>query len=217
MYRHNEDEYERESQRRIQERTEYLTNSAAIPTPMEAYALWLAVWEKQGNKPAKSFSDTYHVPYVTILDGAFKNSVMTYETAKSAGIPDELISRNMNYNYENFAARDWTPTRGGYNIPAGYGSYALKLFILPDVVEQSLASATNDWRDGWEWGHTNVFILVSDANGPGGFRAETNSRNTPSFSRDIVDMARSMSISSIAKLLHERKALSTNNVERELV
>lgn len=182
-------------------RREYLENSAAVPTPMEAMALWVAVWEAQTGKRVNKGKHNFSAPTVTILDGTYKGSTMGYDYAKAVNIPEEYILHNEELSYDNFAHKDWTPTVGGCLIPEGYGSMALSLFILPDAVDQPLIEARYDWRKGWEWGHTKVYILVRDETTSTGFRAETNDTSLY-FAKDVVELAHKSTVLKLMELFH---------------
>ena len=121
-------------------RTRYLRNSKAVRTSKETYALWASVWERQGGSEIVSYSDFYHTPRVTILDGALKGSVMSYEAALKAGVPEELIEVDSLENGYSSSWDDWMPTTAASNIPKGYGANALSLFILPELVGESYSN-----------------------------------------------------------------------------
>jgi hypothetical protein len=196
-----------------EDRLAYLTDSAAVPTPLEAMALWVAVWEAQGGKTVEPYNHDYNQPQVTILDGMFKGSTMSYESAKSMGIPDDMIDTASEVNYASLGQRHWTPARTDVQVPAGYGSCGLELFMVVDETTE-LRAATNDNRRGWEWGHTRVFTLSYNGRR---FVADTNEDYTIRMARDVVELARTASIDSLAaRLLPKQKPAVMDNFRKAL-
>jgi hypothetical protein len=185
-----------------EDRLAYLTDTAAVPTPLEAMALWVAVWEGQGGAKVEPYDHNYSQPQVTVLEGAFKGSTMSYDFAKSAGIPDDMLDMSSEVNYASLGQKHWTPTSADVQIPAGYGSLSLTLFMVVDDTTE-LRAATHDSRRGWEWGHTEVFTLSYNGKR---FVADTNQNYTIRMARDVVELARTESINSLAaRLLPKQK------------
>lgn len=195
------------------DRTRFLRDTAAVPTHPVALALWVAVWEAQTGKRVTGFGRSYVRETVTVKDGLFAGASMGKDDAAKAGIPASSTTPNEMFSYDNFSWRHWTPTAGGYQIPAGYGSMALDLLILPDMVDQPLTPATTDRRPGWAWGHTNVMVLKKDRRGPGGYSAEWTSDVPPRIPQDILNYARSMSVKEIVQnhkaLLNGKESVTT--------
>lgn len=176
-------------------RLAYLKDTAAIPTPMEAYALWVSVYEAQGGI-VKSYDSNYN---------SFGNVISSDPEVKAK-----------NFDYASLAWNRWTPTKGNVPIPAGFGSQRLQLFILPDVVDQPLRKAENkrtpgrpDDRPGWEWGHTAVYIL--ERTEEGGLRATTNQRSVTTYS-DVDQYRRGKSV---AELMGAFRKIQSNNESLE--
>ena len=48
-----------------------------------------------------------------------------------------------------------------YVIPTGYGALSLDL-VMFDISPSQLVPTSLDRRDGWEWGHTNVYTMNTD-------------------------------------------------------
>jgi hypothetical protein len=198
-------EFEREMDERKDARTRYLAGTEAIVTPLAAMALWVAIWEAQTGKQVRSYDGSYRAETVTILEGTFKGAIMDYEGAKNMGISESDMRKHVSPSYDQLGWNHWMPTVSGYGIPEGYGSAALQLLVLPDVVDQPLTPATNDRRDGWEWGHTAVYVLAK-GKGPHGFVASSNN-NFLGFSKDVVKLARSTSIRELIALLSATNVL----------
>jgi hypothetical protein len=180
-----------------QARLDYLTDTAAIPTPAAALALWVAVWEAQGGKVYFDNSD-YNTVMVTIMDGPLKGSVMSRQNAQKMGIPENLMKTDEVPSYDNFGWTHWTPTRQDADIPEGYGAGALNLFYIVNDSTPKLTMATYDHRKGWEWGHTNVYTLAHDGTK---FVADTNQDDSITVPRDVFQMARTETIDSLAARL----------------
>jgi len=196
-----------------QDRLDYLTDTAAVPTPLEAMALWVAVWEAQGGSKVEAYDHSYNQPQVTVLEGTFKGSTMSYDFAKSAGIPDDMLDMSSEVNYASLGQSHWTPTRADVQIPAGYGSLSLSLFMVVDDTTE-LHAATYDNRRGWEWGHTEVFTLAYNGKR---FVADTNQDYTIRMARDVVELARTMSINSLAAgLLPKQEPTVTDKFRQAL-
>lgn len=153
-----------EPNRSFKNRTKYLKDAEAVPTPMEVYALWLSVYESQGNK----------IPESKIPLGAY-NSLGNV-------ISDDEELKEKRITHKSIAWKRWTPTKGGTPIPPGYGSAHLEILVLSDLVDQPLDKTTNDKRPGWEYGHSIVYVLRHDPSSPSGYRAETNSSRIKTFS-----------------------------------
>lgn len=155
-----EQDAKKREQRRNQQhrdREEYLSDSGAVPTPLEAHALWVAVWIKQGGKVERATWD--------------------------------------------YSSHDkFTPTKSGAWIPEGYGSGALNLLVLSDVVDQPLHAATSDHRPGWEWGHSEVKTLSHDENG--NLVATTNKRRESVYvEKNVYDYLRGKSMPELVERL----------------
>jgi hypothetical protein len=173
----------RRGDRMKEDRAAFLASTKAVPTPMEAYALWLAVYESQGGKVSRETYDSNFTSKSRVF-GADNTIQGAGGDIRDGKVPD----------YESLAWNRWSPTRPGAAIPAGYGSTALEVFLLPDVVPQSVVKATNDHRQGWEWGHTKVYALVKDSSTPTGLRAWTNESRAVSDYEDTRAYRRSRSI-----------------------
>ena len=178
--------------RMFEDRANYLKNSAAVPTPMEAQALWLAVYEAQGGRVREPYDFDYNQKAIVFGDNNTMNG------------PEGERFDPSNIAYEDIAWKRWTPTRGGNPIPEGYGSGSLSLLVLPDAVDQNLsATRKNDNREGWEYGHTKVYILKRDKDAPYGFRAETNDWKPPTY-RDIEAYRKGKSIPELIEALGKK-------------
>lgn len=175
----------RDSKRQKRERAEYLQGSEAVPTPMEAYALWLTVWEDQQGRNGKKISHVGDYPY--------ENKARVFGEDNTVQGDGESIKDGIKLEYNSLGWKRWTPTNGNERIPAGYGSMALDLFIMPDVVPQHLGAATSDHRKGWEFGHTTVYVLERDSTTPSGYRATTNAHSVTSF-KDVEEYRRGRSV-----------------------
>jgi hypothetical protein len=189
-------------------REEYLEATSAVVTPLEAMALWVAVWESQQQTKVRvrEGNTYYNGPMCTVLHGAFAGTTMSYTNATEQGIPDSDLKIFNDINYSTFGWYNWTPTVGGIRIPAGFGSSRLDLLILPDAINQPLDPATDDSRPGWEWGHSNVYILKLDSSSPNGFRASTNqSPRSLHFPEDVVKLARRSRVRDLAESLKPQK------------
>lgn len=160
----------------MKNRISYLESTSAVPTPAIAYALWLEIYVRQGGKITYSSDSNYsQVSYVV--------------NENNVPIQDPSLT------YENFGWSRWTPTVEGNLIPENYGSYALDLLIFPDVTNQDFTAARQDWRDGWEFGHTRVKTLLRDDSSLLGLRAETNQTSISTYA-DIEKIRKSFKIKS---------------------
>lgn len=156
-----------DSNKTFKERTKYLEDTAAVPTPMEVYALWLSVYESQGNKIPES-----------------KIPLTEYNSFSSVISEDEEL-KEKRITYKSIAWNKWAPTKGEIPIPLGYGSAALEIFILPELVTQPLGATSNDNRAGWEYGHSKIYTLTQDPSSPSGYEAETNNPHRVRTFRDV--------------------------------
>jgi len=170
--------YEEESRRADENRKSFLQSSHAVLTPPIWYAAWLAIYVVNGGRVSRHFDSDYQNPGI-VIDGAIHNGGNTIRAQSAPSHSD--------YSFLGF--NKWMPTRGPIFIPAGYGSGALELFILPDALgykghEDFLRGSRGDDRPGWEWGHTAVFTLkkVSDSRR---FEAWTN---RPENARNYSDI-----------------------------
>lgn len=186
------DEEERKSEQLRRQRVEYLEDSKAVPTPMEAYALWVAVYKSQGGKISPG---TYNYNQLATVFG-------NQSRQKGTGSPVNAETRP---DYEDISWDRWTPTSPDVPIPAGYGSGSLELLVLPDVVDQPLYQATDDHRAGWEWGHTSVYTLKRDSES-GKLVAWTNEKRPQSY-KDVDQYIRGKSLQELTDALSRR----TNN------
>lgn len=186
------DEEERKDVELQRRRVEYLEDSQAVPTPMEAYALWVAVYKSQGGEVSRG---TYNYNQLATVFG-------NRSRQKGTG---SLVDTETRYDYEDISWDRWTPTSPDVGIPAGYGSGSLEVFVLPDVVDQPLFSATNDDRAGWEWGHTTVYTLQRDPES-GKLVAWTNERHPQSYT-DVDQYIRGKSVQELTEALSNK----TNN------
>lgn len=193
-YHDDDDDYSEEAmelqfQQEDAERLSFLKESHAIPTPMEIYAIWIELYVQQGGETRlvkRNYSKTAHVDA--------KNN--TYYVDGEANTP---------IAYENLGWRDWCPTQNGGQIPTNYGSSAMTLLILPEVTGQSLHAAKDDWRQGWEWGHTTVLSIVRDKNSKSGFRAETNTQYGVDTYPDVEELRKNMNLEQMLAKYNMRK------------
>lgn len=175
------------SQQMFTARYNYLNNAEAIPTPMEAYALWLSVYESQGGKVRNYMEQDYETPYKTF--------------GKNNTAYGKLNEDDLKPEYSKIGFSRWTPTKSVASIPAGYGSAALELLILPDAVNQPLIASGEDRRKGWEWGHTQVFILEKTDDSPSGFFAHTNQQQSISTYKDVESYRKGKTIKQLMESL----------------
>lgn len=187
-YYEDEEEKRRreEHQEKMEDRVDFLKHSKAVPTPMEAYALWLSIYKAQGGQVKKEIYGDYNTSSSVMGEG---NKI-----AHHGGPVDETTK----FDYENISWNRWTPTANGGQIPAGYGSLAMQIFIMPDITNQKVRSATDDHRRGWEFGHSEIFILRRDDNDPTGIGliAETNSTRVKSY-YDVEKYIKGKSVSQL--------------------
>ena len=174
---------------RDQAAVDYLKTSQAIPTPLEAYALWLEIYVQQGGKVTFAFESDY-LSKATVLDNG------AIISGKEEWTPVE--------SYETLAWGNWTPTKSGATIPVNYGSSAMELLVLPDMVDQKLDKTSNDTRSGWEFGHTIVLTLERDSSAPSGFRALTNNPNKVTTYPDVEKLRKGKSTQELATLLTKK-------------
>jgi hypothetical protein len=179
-------------------RFKYLKSTAAVPTPIAAMALWVAVWEAQTGEEVRMYRDGSQQLKVTVTAGALEGATMTYTAAKDAGIEDKDLLMNPNVSYKDLSWRNWTPTRLDVRIPPGHGTNGLNLFMVLGDQTPDFQRATLKCDPGWEWGHTEVFVLGRDENG---LFAETNAPLLM-FGQDVVDMARNNTIEALVRRLH---------------
>lgn len=104
------------------------------------------------------------------------------------------FQRSATQRHEDIHARYWVPTQDGGMLPANYGSAALTLLILPEVTNQNVYPATDDRRQGWEWGHSKVLTIVRDDSSPTGFLAETSDPYGAETYADVQKIRRSMNL-----------------------
>jgi hypothetical protein len=179
-------------------RFKYLKSTAAVPTPIAAMALWVAVWEAQTGEEVHMYRDGSQQLKVTVTAGVLEGATMTYTAAKDAGIEDKDLLMNPNVSYKDLSWRNWTPTRLDVRIPPGHGTNGLSLFMVLGDQTPDLQRATMKHTPGWEWGHTEVFVLGRDENG---LFAETNAPLLM-FGQDVVEMARNNTIEALLRRLH---------------
>lgn len=168
---------EDEHKNSMEERVSFLSASKAIPTPMDVYAIWLELYLRQGGKLARVRDRDY----------------TTHSIVAKDMFSLEKTDQERTFSYEGIGWDRWTPTKNGGQIPENYGSYAMTLLILPEATGQEINPATNDWRTGWEYGHTTVLTIVRDDTTKEGFRAETNKGYAISFN-DVEALRASMDI-----------------------
>ena len=183
-----EELYDYTNKKETAKKVNFLSSTKSVPTPMEAYALWLSLYEAQGGKVSKNISNT-----------SYGRKDKIFGDNNTLGGQGEEAN-NDNVSYDDIGWRRWTPTQEGARIPAHYGSSAMELMILPDAVGQDLRPATNDHRDGWEFGHTRVYLIRKDPTSPYGFRAETNDSYARSYS-DVEAYRRGKPINKIIEEL----------------
>ena len=181
-------------------RLQFLKETKAVPTPMEAYALWVSIYEANGGSVRTSDADYNSKGYV------FGNrNVHTSNGGK--------VDASSVIEYEDLGWDRWTPTQPAEQIPAGYGSLSMEIFLLPDVVEQNLYPATRDSRKGWEYGHTDVYILRRDDKDPSGIGliAETNNDYVRSY-KDVDSFRKGKSVSELMAAL-QKVSVSRNKLD----
>jgi hypothetical protein len=179
-------------------RSDFLRDSAAIPTPLEIYAIWVELYERQGgtvNSSKVNFTKTMHVD----------------ERGNTYYVDGE---ENTAITHENTGWSHWTPTQNGGQIPALYGALSLTLLVIPEVTNQNLNPAKDDWRGGWEWGHSAILTIVRDNTSPFGFRAETNQREARSYA-DVDKLRREVGLEKMLanQKMHKTKAVSKSSAK----
>lgn len=167
---------EREADQEFLNRVEYLGNSRSIPTPVEVYAIWIELYVRQGGEIRVLNRDYVQTAYVDERGNTYHREGDT----------------NTEIAYDNRGWSNWSPTVN-VPIPAGYGSNSLTLLILPEVINQDLRHARDDWRDGWEWGHSTVMTILRSKTSESGFSVETNQRDAYSYN-DVEKIRREMSL-----------------------
>lgn len=165
------DDANRESERKAEEQTraEFLASIRAVQTPSIMYAAWVAVYIEQGGEVRYVTLDRNYTTPMKVFGGGFGVGVEPLHEVPTPDIPD----------YRSNAYDKWMPTQWPANaqIPTGYGASSMEILIpvslFPDT-RIHLRKATDDDRQGWEWGHTEVMVLQPDSNGPWGLRATVN-------------------------------------------
>lgn len=195
----NEKEWELEHQREADARLTFLRESQAIPTPIEIYAIWIELYSRQGGK-------------IIVRDRNYEKTAHVDERNNTYYVDGE---ENTAIAYENLGWRDWCPTRNGGQIPANYGSSSMTLLVLPEVTGQSLTSATEDWREGWEWGHTTVLSVVRDNQFSSGFRAETNKQYGVDSYKDVEELRKSMNLEQMLAKYNLRKGTKGISTQKQ--
>ena len=173
--------YEREAQLSREMRREFLERSGAYPAPPDLYALWLYAYLEQGNKI------THPRDYLFSRGQLEKDETITQQSLVSIG-PNgaEFEDKKVSYYDQNVV---WVPTKSceGNFIPAGYGSQALTIMYLPDLVNLDTRSTSGSRHPGSEYGHSKLLTLKLDESSPTGLRASTNEPDVESYT-DITDM-----------------------------
>ena len=159
-----------------QEREAFLRRTRAQLTPAIWFAAWLMVFRNQGGRIQDTSKGNYQSPGVVLTGGI--------GTGLDIGV--EPVPSQPDYGYKGF--RRWTPTTWAGGIPAGYGSLSLELFVIPDLFgftpTSDLPYASGNTRPGWQWGHTEVFILRKHTDGRG-LHAWTNKTSGIYSFRDV--------------------------------
>jgi hypothetical protein len=173
-------------------RIAYLTDTEAIPTPLEVFSLWVTLYEKQGNKIESGEGNYTSVGYeVPDNHPMFGGSV--FGTDGNDLPPGEV-------SYKSRAWSKWLPTKNiDGNIPAGYGSNSMDITLF-DTVDNpiNLYPATEDSRAGWEYGHTTVHVIRKDDKSPYGYTALTNQTGRKTFSyKDVENYRKGKKVSDI--------------------
>jgi hypothetical protein len=173
--------YEREAQRSREMRREFLERSGAYPASPDLYALWLYAYLEQGNKI------TYPRDYPFSRGQLEKDEIATQQSLASIG-PNGVVfeDKEVSYYDQNVV---WVPTKSceGNLIPTGYGSDALTIMYLPDLVNLDTRSTSGSRHPGSEYGHSKLLTLKLDESSPTGLRASTNEPDVESYT-DITDM-----------------------------
>jgi len=174
--------YEREAQLSREMRREFLERSGAYPASPDLYALWLYAYLEQGNKI------THPRDYPFSRGQLEKDETTTQQSLVSIG-PNGVVFEDEEVSYydQNVV---WVPTKSceGNLIPTGYGSDALTIMYLPDLVNLDTRSTSGDRRPGWEYGHSKLLTLKLDESSPTGLRASTNEPDVIKSYTDITDM-----------------------------
>ena len=174
--------YEREAQLSREMRREFLERSGAYPASPDLYALWLYAYLEQGNKI------THPRDYPFSRGQLEKDETTTQQSLVSIG-PNGVVfeDKEVSYYDQNVV---WVPTKSceGNLIPTDYGSDALTIMYLPDLVNLDTRSTSGDRRPGWEYGHSKLLTLKLDESSPTGLRASTNEPDVIKSYTDITDM-----------------------------
>lgn len=173
--------YEREAQLSREMRREFLERSGAYPASPDLYALWLYAYLEQGNKI------THPRDYPFSRGQLEKDETITQQSLVSIG-PNGVVfeDKEVSYYDQNVV---WVPTKSceGNLIPTGYGSDALTIMYLPDLVNLDTRSTSGSRHPGSEYGHSKLLTLKLDKSSPTGLRASTNEPDVESYT-DITDM-----------------------------
>ncbi len=173
--------YEREAQLSREMRREFLERSGAYPASPDLYALWLYAYLEQGNKI------THPRDYPFSRGQLRKDETITQQSLVSIG-PNGVVfeDKEVSYYDQNVV---WVPTKSceGNLIPTGYGSDALTIMYLPDLVNLDTRSTSGSRHPGSEYGHSKLLTLKLDESSPTGLRASTNEPDVESYT-DITDM-----------------------------
>ena len=173
--------YEREAQLSREMRREFLERSGAYPASPDLYALWLYAYLEQGNKI------THPRDYPFSRGQLEKDETITQQSLVSIG-PNGVVfeDKEVSYYDQNVV---WVPTKSceGNLIPTGYGSDALTVMYLPDLVNLDTRSTSGSRHPGSEYGHSKLLTLKLDESSPTGLRASTNEPDVESYT-DITDM-----------------------------
>ena len=174
--------YEREAQLSREMRREFLERSGAYPASPDLYALWLYAYLEQGNKI------TYPRDYPFSRGQLEKDEIATQQSLVSIG-PNGVVfeDKEVSYYDQNVV---WVPTKSceGNLIPTGYGSDALTIMYLPDLVNLDTRSTSGSRHPGSEYGHSKLLTLKLDESSPTGLRASTNEPDVIESYTDITDM-----------------------------
>ena len=173
--------YEREAQLSREMRREFLERSGAYPASPDLYALWLYAYLEQSNKI------THPRDYPFSRGQLEKDETITQQSLVSIG-PNGVVfeDKEVSYYDQNVV---WVPTKSceGNLIPTGYGSDALTIMYLPDLVNLDTRSTSGSRHPGSEYGHSKLLTLKLDESSPTGLRASTNEPDVESYT-DITDM-----------------------------
>ena len=165
-------EYEREAQHSRAMRREFLERSGAYPASPDLYALWLYAYLEQGNKIT-------HPRDCPFSRGQLrKDETITQQSLASIGPSGAVFEdEEVSYYDQNVV---WVPTKSceGNLIPPGYGSQALTIMYLPDLVKLDTRSTSGNRYPGSEYGHSKLLTLKLDESSPTGIKSYT----------DITDM-----------------------------